>query len=172
MNNEISIIKAGISDVSALAGIFYAHLAAHPEYISHGEVQMGIGKLTFDGEKYIPELLLESRDLWMTYLNDHINADGREVYKAVLPDGSIAGFCVLEDTDDGAEHFGVLCDILVSESFRGHGVGSALFKQAGDWFASRGLKDVYLESGKDNHHAHSFFEKRGFRKVSEVYKNV
>ena len=28
----------------------------------------------------------------------------------------------------------------------------------------------YLESGKNNHAAHRFFEKRGFTHISEIYK--
>ena len=39
-----------------------------------------------------------------------------------------------------------------------------------DWLRSCGVKDIYLESGKDNHAAHRFFEKRGFAHVSEIYK--
>ena len=65
--------------------------------------------------------------------------------------------------------FGVLCDILVNAEARGRGVGSRLFSAAEDWFKSRNLKDVYLESGKNNHNAHNFFMRRGFMKVSEVY---
>ena len=44
------------------------------------------------------------------------------------------------------------------------------YSAAIDWLRSRGVKDIYLESGKDNHAAHRFFEKRGFAHVSEIYK--
>ena len=33
-----------------------------------------------------------------------------------------------------------------------------------------GIKDVYLESGLENHKAHEYFKSRGFVKVSEIYK--
>ncbi len=79
---------------------------------------------------------------------------------------------VLEDSEDGGDHFGVLCDILVNPDIRGRGIGSALLDAALGWFASRGLKDVYLESGKDNHPAHEFFMSKGFFKVSEVYARI
>ena len=114
----------------------------------------------------------ESRPLWHTYIMEHIDADDMAVLKALLPDGSIAGFCVLEDSEDGGDHFGVLCDILVNPDIRGRGIGSALLDAALGWFASRGLKDVYLESGKDNHPAHEFFMSKGFFKVSEVYARI
>lgn len=39
-----------------------------------------------------------------------------------------------------------------------------------DWLHSKGIRDIFLESGKDNHAAHCYFEKRGFVHVSEIYK--
>ena len=172
MNGDINIVPAMPDDAGALADMFYANLSSHSGYISHGEVQMGVGKLSFDGEKYVPSVVPESRPLWHTYIMEHINADDMAVFKALLPDGSIAGFCVLEDSEDGGDHFGVLCDILVNPDIRGRGIGSALLDAALGWFASRGLKDVYLESGKDNHPAHEFFMSKGFFKVSEVYARI
>ena len=43
--NEIHIKPATVSDKEALADLFYAHLSENVEYISHGEMQMGIGHL-------------------------------------------------------------------------------------------------------------------------------
>lgn len=171
-NNEIKIIPALPDDAGVLMEMFYANLETHSGYISHGEVQMGVGKLTFDGEKYVPSVIHDSRPLWHTYILEHINADDMAVFKAILPDGNLAGFCVLEDSEDGGDHFGVLCDILVNPDIRGRGIGSSLLDTALDWFHSRGLKDVYLESGKDNHPAHEFFMSKGFFKVSEVYAKI
>ena len=98
-----------------------------------------------------------------------MTAEGMAVYKAEDSTGALLGFCVLETDSDGGAPFGVLCDILVNAEARGRGVGSRLFSAAEDWFKSRNLKDVYLESGKNNHNAHNFFIRRGFMKVSEVY---
>ena len=94
-NNEIKIIPALPDDAGALMEMFYANLETHSGYISHGEVQMGVGKLTFDGEKYVPSVIHDSRPLWHTYILEHINADDMAVFKAILPDGNLAGFCVL-----------------------------------------------------------------------------
>lgn len=91
------------------------------------------------------------------------------VYKAESADGRLLGFCVLETGEDGGAPFGVLCDILVNADVRGSGVGGRLCSAAEEWFRQKNLKDVYLESGKDNHNAHNFFLRRGFVKVSEVY---
>ena len=167
--NEIHIKPATVSDKEALADLFYAHLSENVEYISHGEMQMGIGHLVFNGKEYVPQLDADTRHLWLTYIEEHMTAEGMAVYKAEDSTGSLLGFCVLETDSDGGAPFGVLCDILVSAEARGQGVGSRLFSAAEDWFKSRNLKDVYLESGKNNHNAHNFFIRRGFMKVSEVY---
>lgn len=167
--NEIHIKPATVSDKEALADLFYAHLSENVEYISHGEMQMGIGHLVFNGKEYVPHLDADTRHLWLTYIEEHMSAEGMAVYKAEDSTGALLGFCVMETDSDGGAPFGVLCDILVNAEARGHGVGGRLFSAAEDWFKSRNLKDVYLESGKNNHNAHNFFIRRGFMKVSEVY---
>lgn len=167
--NEIHIKPATASDKEALADLFYAHLSENVEYISHGEMQMGIGHLVFNGKEYVPQLDADTRHLWLTYIEEHMTAEGMAVYKAEDSTGDLLGFCVLETASDGGAPFGVLCDILVNAEARGRGVGSRLFSAAEDWFKNRNLKDVYLESGKNNHNAHNFFIRRGFMKVSEVY---
>lgn len=167
--NEIHIKPATVSDKEALADLFYAHLSENVEYISHGEMQMGIGHLVFNGKEYVPQLDADTRHLWLTYIEEHMTAEGMAVYKAEDSTGALLGFCVMETDSDGGAPFGVLCDILVNDEARGQGVGSRLFSAAEDWFKSRNLKDVYLESGKNNHNAHNFFIRRGFMKVSEVY---
>lgn len=167
--NEIHIKPATVSDKEALADLFYAHLSENVEYISHGEMQMGIGHLVFNGKEYVPQLDADTRHLWLTYIEEHMTAEGMAVYKAEDSTGALLGFCVMETDSDGGAPFGVLCDILVNAEARGRGVGSRLFSVAEDWFKIRNLKDVYLESGKNNHNAHDFFIRRGFMKVSEVY---
>ena len=167
--NEIHIKPATVSDKEALADLFYAHLSENVEYISHGEMQMGIGHLVFNGEEYVPQLDADTRHLWLTYIEEHMTAERMAVYKAEDSTGALLGFCVMETDSDGGAPFGVLCDILVNAEARGRGVGCRLFSAAEDWFKSRNLKDVYLESGKNNHNANNFFIRRGFMKVSEVY---
>lgn len=166
---EILISPATLPDKDALADLFYAHLSENAEYVSHGEMQMGVGHLVFNGDEYVPRLDADSCHLWLAYIEEHITADEMAVYKAEDSVGNLLGFCVLETDSDGGAPFGVLCDILVKADARGRGVGGRLFSAAEGWFRQRNLKDVYLESGKNNHNAHSFFMRRGFVKVSEVY---
>ena len=167
--DDVYIKKAALADRAALADLFYGHLSGNAEYISHGEMQMGIGHLVLDGDRYVPQLDEDSRHIWLTYIIEHMTSDGMAVYKAESSGGELLGFCVLETGEDGGTPFGVLCDILVNEKARGRGIGGRLFSAAEEWFRQKRLKDVYLESGKNNHNAHDFFMRRGFMKVSEVY---
>ena len=106
----------------------------------------------------------------MRYIHGDMTADDAAVFKAVSTTGDIIGFTVAEIQEDGAEPFGMVCDVLVKEEYRGAGVGGTLLQTAIDWLRSKGVKDIYLESGKNNHAAHRFFENRGFCHVSEIYK--
>ena len=112
--NDIHIMPATVSDKEALADLFYAHLSENVEYISHGEMQMGIGHLVFNGKEYVPQLDADTRHLWLTYIEEHMTAEGMAVYKAEDSSGALLGFCVLETDSDGGAPFGVLCDILVN----------------------------------------------------------
>ncbi len=51
MNDIVNIVPAMPDDALALSDMFYANLSTHSGYISHGEVQMGVGKLSFDGDQ-------------------------------------------------------------------------------------------------------------------------
>ena len=158
-------------DAEALADIFFSHLNASPSYISHGEMQMGVGTGRFIGGVLKTEVAPDGREKWMKYILTHIEDESfAEVWKAVDSQGKIVGFCVADIEEDGDEPFGMVCDVLVSPTFRGGGAGGALLNTAISWLRGRGIKDIYLESGKDNHAAHKFFEKRGFHHISEIFK--
>lgn len=158
-------------DAEALADIFFSHLNASPNYISHGEMQMGVGTGRFIGGALKTEVAPDGREKWMKYILTHIEDESfAEVWKAVDSQGKIVGFCVADIEEDGDEPFGMVCDVLVSPTFRGGGAGGALLNTAISWLRGRGIKDIYLESGKDNHAAHKFFEKRGFHHISEIFK--
>ncbi len=168
--NEYVISIATASDETALAEIFLNHITSHPEYISHGEMQMGVGIGRLEDGKMVAEVSPYARNIWLKYIRANMNDCDSSVYKAVAPDGEIVGFCVITIMNDGAEPFGMLCDLLVGGECRQKGIGTALFNKALEWFRSKGIADVYLESGLNNHAAHEYFMRRGFCKVSEIYK--
>ncbi len=80
----------------------------------------------------------------------------------ILDQGEIVGFVVADIEEDGDAPYGMVYDVLVKEECRGCGAGEALLQTAIAWLRERGVSGIYLESGKNNHAAHRFFEKRGF----------
>ena len=166
------IIRATVEDEQTLCEMFLKHITAHPEYISHGEIQMGVGEGEFEDGVLVARPSARARECWMRYIHGDMTADDAAVFKAVSTAGDIIGFTVAEIQEDGAEPFGMVCDVLVDESLRCGGVGTALLQTALGWFKEMGIKDIYLESGLNNHTAHEYFMRRGFLKVSEIYKLV
>ena len=170
---DLQIYKAGVEDEKTLCEIFFEHIEKHNEYISHGEIQMGVGTGYFEDGEFITGVASEARTAWMKYITGNLaDQDGAAVYKAVDEDGHILGFCVTEIMEDGADPFAMVCDVLVKENCRTKGVGSALLDAAIQWLHSKGIYEIYLESGLRNHAAHEYFMRRGFKKVSEIYKLV
>lgn len=166
------IEEASFRDKDSLCSIFLSHISAHPEYISHGEMQMGVGQahLLADGEIAV-SVAPEARAIWMRYIQLHFtDKENGVVFKAVSDDGEILGFCVADVFRDGAAPFGMVSDLLVKEENRGGGVGSALLDKALEWLRCKHVAGIYLESGHKNHAAHEYFMHRGFCKVSEIYK--
>lgn len=164
------ILTASLEDKDALCDMFLEHIGAHPEYISHGEMQMGVGICREENGTFITGLSPMARHYWMKYIEGNITSSYSVVYKSVGPDGELLGFSVAAMQEDNDEPYGMLCDILVKEEARGKGVGSALFAKSISWLKEHDLTGIYLESGLNNHAAHEYFMRRGFCKVSEIYK--
>lgn len=168
---HIRIVSASAEDASALADLFIGHITAHPEYISHGEIQMGVGEGYVQDDRLITRPAPDAREKWIRSLLSQMNDDSvSHVWKAVDDNGTLMGFCAAYIEGDADARFGMVGDILVNPQCRGGGVGNTLLQTAIDWLHSKGIRDIFLESGKDNHAAHRYFEKRGFTHVSEIYK--
>lgn len=166
-----TIQPAAVADEQSLWKLFSEHLTHHSEYISHGEIQMGVGQEHYDGNQRVTMLSANARHFWMKYIHANIlDPERSAVYKAVDMQNQIVGFCVVEIQEDGAAPYGMICDILVNEAARGTGIGKALLKTALQWLHQHQVQDVYLESGLQNLDAHAYFERQGFVKVSEIYK--
>lgn len=174
MENAFNIIEATLEDIPEMADLFFSHITAHKEYISHGELQMGIAHLVPAEEKTAPsvaQIAPDAREKWMAYLQWHLeHPEFAFVGKVLMEDGKIGGFTVAEIQEDGDIPFGVICDILVREDLRGRGIGSFLLDKALEWLRQKDLSGIYLESGLHNHSAHEYFKRRGFRQVSEIYR--
>ncbi len=173
--SEIIILPAAIEDRDNMADLFLSHISQHTEYISHGEIQMGVGEGIMQDGSFVTYPSPNAREMWLKYITAHIEDGGNnaKVLKAVEKgeDGErLAGFCVVDIEEDGADPFGMVCDVLVDERFRGRGVGGTLLERGIAWLREQGIKDIYLESGMHNHSAHDFFRRRGFVHVSEIFK--
>ena len=167
----INITPATAADAEVLADLFIGHITAHPEYISHGEVQTGIGEVSVQDGNFIAHPTPDAKEKWMKCFLDMLRNDALVgIWKAVDDKGTLMGFCIAYIEENGGAPFGMVGDVLVNPQCRGGGVGNALLQTAIDWFRAKGIQDIFLESGKDNHNAHRFFEKRGFVHVSEIYK--
>ena len=165
----IKILKASLEDSDILCDMFLRHITAHPEYISHGEMQMGVAHGTMTDDGLVAEVSPQARHYWMKYIKGNLSDEDSVVYKAV-DDMRVVGFCVASIMQDGGEPFGMICDVLVDEICRGEGIGTALLGSALEWLRSRNISDIYLESGLNNHSSHTYFMRQGFVKVSEIYK--
>lgn len=163
------IRTASADDLMTLKDMFWSHISAHREYISHGELQMGVADMKVAGGKTEAGPSPDGERYWMKYISGKFSSPDAEIFVAE-EDGKITGFCVTEITEDGAKPFGVICDVLVDESSRGAGTGSRLLETALEWLRGRGIGDVYLESGKNNTAAHEFFMHRGFVHVSDIFR--
>ena len=174
MDNQkahIIITPASAADVEVLADLFIGHITAHPEYISHGEVQMGIGEVSVQDGNFIARPTPDAKEKWMKGFLEMLNNDALVgIWKAVDDKGTLMGFCIVYIEENGGTPFGMVGDVLVNPQCRGGGVGNTLLQTAIDWLRAKGIQDIFLESGKDNHNAHRYFEKRGFVHVSEMYK--
>ena len=169
--SDYKVVRAEVNDEQTLCDMFLSHISENTAYISHGEIQMGVGIGHFENGVLITAPSPKARECWMKYIHGNMTEPDRAmVYKAVDSDGNIVGFCVVEIQEDGADPYGMVCDVLVKDETRGTGVGTTLLETALAWLTSMGICDVYLESGLKNHAAHEYFMRRGFIKVSEIYK--
>jgi GNAT superfamily N-acetyltransferase len=79
---------------------------------------------------------------------------------------SVGGAVIASRTPDlymlgGRDDVAVLWDIRVSPRERGGGIGSALFRAAGDWARARGFKWLKIETQNVNVPACRFYQKMG-----------
>jgi GNAT superfamily N-acetyltransferase len=149
-------------EIDRLADFFSRNVTQ--SYISHSEVQYGRAA---------------APDKWIADLHGKFAAEIAEripyrpdaaqcVARAIDEKGQLIGIAYVTFNELVPIPFFVLEDIVVERGNRGTGIGQQMI----DWIFSearrRGIKRAFLESGKDNHDAHHFFERNGFYQVSIV----
>ncbi len=80
---------------------------------------------------------------------------------------SILGVAVL--LFNKRQHYGVIEDIVVSERYRGCGIGHKLIAAAMHTMTDAKLENVILESGIRNESAHGFFRSHGFKTAAVMF---
>jgi ribosomal protein S18 acetylase RimI-like enzyme len=156
------IRPALLEDLDAVVDLLYRTVDLHPAYISHSEIQMGVGNSTGSLEP-------SARDIWIRSVSSAIISPTSAVFVAQRPEG-IVGFAIAEiaSTSIGVR-YGTLTDLGVDPFRRATGVGKALFDRAVEWLTASNVAMIFLESGINNDSAHGFFEKLGFRPISKVF---
>lgn len=149
-------------DRTTLCDFFAIVLEEHKDYISHGELQMGIA--TDPGI-----LAADYKQKWLQYL-DRQTVDPSNTVLLYEDNGILTGFIIFGVMEDGAEPYGVIFDMAVAPDARGKRIGEQLLEKAVENFRERGIRNCYLESGVNNHSAHHFFQKHGFAQVSDIFR--
>jgi GNAT superfamily N-acetyltransferase len=146
----------------AEAAKFFARvISKDPAYISHGEIQTG---LSLDGKTWAPNL--EAR--FLAELGDLDDARSliflRDVEGKIVAAANVTWSFETPDAP-----FATLQDLAVEPALRAHGIGARLMEAVEGEAARRGAKWIFLESGKDNHKGHDFFERHGYAELSRVF---
>ena len=153
--------EASKEDTYSINTLFQEHISENYEYISHGEMQMGVA--------LNPDLLSREASLkWRAYLTGLLDRRNCTVILAERRQ-QVIGFVIVRVTSDGDAPYGILNDILVHELDRGEGIGKSMLDRPIGWLRSKGIRNCYLESGRHNHFAHDFFARHGFRHISNTF---
>ena len=149
------------NEVERLAELF-AHNVTQ-SYISHSELQFGRAETP---DKWAEDLTAKFR----AEISERVPmASGASLRIAsAYDDNRLIGLAYVTFTKNVPAPFLILEDIVVDRNQRGSGYG----QQMVDWIFNEALKEgikrAFLESGKENHDAHHFFERNGFHQVSIV----
>lgn len=150
------------ADRIRLCDFFSFIVENHKDYISHGELQMGVAS---DPGQLTPDY----KDHWLRYLDRQTGNPDNSLLICEEKE-KITGFVLFGIANDGAQPYGLIFDLSVSPERRGQHIGLQLLQEALGHFRERGIKDCYLESGVNNHSAHHFFRKHGFNQVSDIFR--
>jgi GNAT superfamily N-acetyltransferase len=149
------------NEIDRLAEFFARNVTQ--SYISHSELQFGRAEAP---DKWIDNLVAKFR----TEIAERVPcAPGATLRVAsAYSSDELIGIAYVTFNTSVPIAFMVLEDIVVDRAQRGSGFGQTIL----DWVFAQGrregIKRAFLESGKDNHDAHHFFERNGFHQVSIV----
>ncbi|AZA98755.1 GNAT family N-acetyltransferase [Chryseobacterium joostei] len=149
--------------VPELVDFFIAHKT--DSYISHSEIMYG---RALDSNHWNPDLRAVFTEQLMTDY-DYNEASKLNILIAENGNGDIVGMLVFNVINSPFKKYAILEDMLLDQAVRGQSLGSKLLEEVIRESKSWNVSFIMLESGADNHGAHHFFGKYGFKKVSESY---
>ena len=113
-------------DKTILCDFFANILEEHKDYISHGELQMGIA---VDCGVLAPDF----REKWAEYLDRQVAIPENRIL-LYEENGVLNGFIIFGITDDGDAPFGMIFDLAVTPELRGKHIGQSLVSKAMEYF--------------------------------------
>ncbi|RXM51206.1 MULTISPECIES: GNAT family N-acetyltransferase [unclassified Chryseobacterium] len=149
--------------VKELVDFFITHKT--DSYISHGEMMSG---RAVDTHHWNPDLEVILTEQLLT----DFNSDGSSKLNILIAEDEnkeIVGMMVFNIINSPFKKYAILEDMLLDQSVRGQSLGSKLLEKAIEESKSWNISFILLESGVNNHGAHQFFNRYGFKKVSESY---
>jgi GNAT superfamily N-acetyltransferase len=149
-----------------LARIFSENITS--SYISHSELQ---GYRAVSPGQWSDDIGQQLQADVVGRISNPLDAppDGQTTLAAALVvDGVETGVFLVTFARNSARPFAVLEDMMVLPAARSHGHGSQFLEWISKECTARGIRRMFLESGIENDHAHHFFEREGFEKVSVV----
>ncbi|ASK29413.1 hypothetical protein CEY12_04545 [Chryseobacterium sp. T16E-39] len=151
------------SRIKELVDFFITHKT--DSYISHSEIMYG---RALDSENWNPDLrAVFTEQLMSDY--DYDNTSKLNILIAENEKGEIVGMLVFNVISSPFKKYAILEDMLLDQSIRGQSLGSKLLNEVIQESKTWNINFIVLESGGNNHGAHHFFNKYGFKKVSETY---
>lgn len=149
-----------------LAKIFAGNITT--SYISHSELQ---GFRAVSPTQWSDDIAQQLEADVVSRISNPLDAPAggqTTLAVALLVDAVETGVFLVTFARNSARPFAILEDMVVLPAARSHGYGSQFLKWISQECAARGISRMFLESGIENDHAHHFFEREGFHKVSVV----
>jgi ribosomal protein S18 acetylase RimI-like enzyme len=137
------------------------------QYISHGEIMDGRAD---DASHWNPKLREVIAEDVAEAIANKTPATAVGLHLAAAFDREVlCGLAMFEVVSHRRNCYAVIHDLMVAKAIRNRHVGSQLAQWLDFAFAEDGrIRQVFLESGINNHRAHHFFEGLGFSSCSVV----
>ena len=149
------------SQADRLASFFAANVT--PEFISHAELQTGRALSTTEWSPGLKDILKREIEQRLS------ETESLKKVAAVHQDNDLVGIAYVSFNFDVPVPFAILEDVVVRGDKRGSGIGRTFLNWILERAKEAGARRVFLESGKENHAAHHFFEQGDvFRPISVV----